>query len=127
MRARLDFAVGDVLDAVPAAASDRDAYLLSAVLHGFDDATCVQALSNVARAAAPCDATIVLLEMIMPERRAGLLAAAFDMQMFMATGGRERTLGDWRRLFALAGVRLVEIVDLVSVGKMLVLKPAAVT
>ncbi len=121
---RMRFEVGDVLTSVPAAASSRDAYLLSAVLHGFDDATCAQALRTVARAAAPNGARIVLLEMVMPDRHADLTAATFDMQMFMGTRGRERTLGEWRNVFKLGGVELIEIVNLASFGKMLVLRAA---
>ena len=121
--ARMRFEVGDVLTVVPAAASPRDAYLLSAVLHGFDDATCVQALRTVARAAAVQGAAIVLLEMVMPDHHADLTAASFDMQMFMGTRGGERTRGEWEHVFGLSGVRLVEIVHLASFGKMLVLRP----
>jgi hypothetical protein len=121
--ARMRFEVGDVLTVVPAAASPRDAYLLSAVLHGFDDATCVQALRTVARAAAVQGAALVLLEMVMPDHHADLTAASFDMQMFMGTRGCERTRGEWEHVFARSGVRLVEIVHLASFGKMLVLRP----
>jgi hypothetical protein len=121
--ARMRFEVGDVLTAVPAAASPREAYLLSAVLHGFDDATCVQALRTVARAAAVQGAALVLLEMVMPDHHADLTVASFDMQMFMGTRGCERTLGKWEDVFARSGVRLVEIVHLASFGKMLVLRP----
>ena len=95
---------------------------MSAVLHGFDDATCIQALSTVANAAADKGATIVLLEMVMPEQHADLTAASFDMQMLMGTRGCERTLGEWQRLFERANLRLVEIVHLASFGKMLVLR-----
>ena len=108
---------------MPAAASPRDAYLLSAVLHGFDDATCVQALRTVAQAAAVQGAALVLLEMVMPDHHADLTAASFDMQMFMGTRGCERTRGEWEHVFARSGVRLVEIVHLASFGKMLVLRP----
>ena len=97
--------------------------MLSAVLHGFDDDTCVKALQNVARAATPNGAAIVLLEMVMPERHADLTSATFDMQMFMGTRGRERTLIDWQQVLGRAGVSLAEIVHLASFGKMLVLKP----
>lgn len=121
--ARMRFEVGDVLTAVPAAASPRDAYLLSAVLHGFDDATCVRALRTVAQAAAVQGAALVLLEMVMPDHHADLTAASFDMQMFMGTRGCERTRGEWEHVFARSGVRLVEIVHLASFGKMLVLRP----
>jgi hypothetical protein len=121
---RIRFEAGDVLTSVPAAVDSQDAYLLSAVLHGFDDDTCVQALRTVSGAAASATgATIVLLELVMPDFHADLTAASFDMQMFMATKGNERTRIEWRRLFAQADVRLVEIVDLASFGKMLVLRP----
>lgn len=122
--ARMRFEVGDVLVSVPTANSSKDAYLLSAVLHGMDDDSCVQALRTVARAAAGKGATIVLLEMLMPARRADLMVASFDLQMFMGTRGCERTLDEWRRLFERANVHLVETVHLASFGKMLVLRSA---
>lgn len=120
--ARMQFVPGDLLAAVPAAASAKDAYLLSAVLHGMDDATAAQVLRTAAAAAAPQGATIVVMEMIMPSARADLATAAFDMQMFMATTGRERTRDEWTRLYAQAELRWVETVALASFGVMMVLK-----
>lgn len=121
---RMRFEVGDVLVDVPEATSPKDAYLLSAVLHGFDDDTSVQALRNVARAAATQNARIVLLELVMPEHHADLTSAAFDMQMLMGTRGGERTHSEWAQVFARAGVQLQETVNLASFGKMLVLRTA---
>ncbi len=120
--ARLQFMAGDLLAAVPAAVSAKDAYLLSAVLHGMDDSTAVQALRTASAAAAPQGATVVVLEMIMPSPQADLATAAFDMQMFMATTGRERTRDEWARLYAQAGLRWVETVALAGFGAMMVLK-----
>jgi len=119
--ARLSFQAGDVLESVPAATSDKDIYLMSAVLHGFDDDTCVKALSNLATASAGTGARIALMELVMPESRADLTSAAFDMQMFMGTRGRERTLDEWRSLFDRSGLALEEEVGLRSFGKILVL------
>lgn len=121
---RMEFRAGDLLASVPAATSARDAYLLCAVLHCFDDDICVRVLRNIAAVAAPVGATIVVFDMIVPERNADLAAASFDMQMFMGTTGRERTRGEWERVYALGGARLIEVVDLASLGKMMVLKPA---
>lgn len=123
--ARMRFEVGDVLAGVPAATSPKDAYLLSAVLHGFDDDTSVQALRTVARAAATQNARIVLLELLMPDHHADLASASFDMQMLMGTRGRERTRSEWEQVFVRAGVQLQEVVHLASFGKMLVLRVAA--
>ena len=52
---------------LPAAQSDKDIYLLSAVLHSFDDETCVALLRNVATACGQAGARIALLEMVLPE------------------------------------------------------------
>ncbi len=92
---RLRFEAGDVLASVPAAQGPRDAHLLSAVRHGFDDGTA-----------------------------ADLAGASFDMQMFMGTRGRERTLAQWRALFERGGVELEEVVGLRSFGSLLVLRSA---
>ena len=121
--ARIDFLAGDVLRSVPTGKDSRDIYLLSAVLHGFGDDACVKALSTVAAAARPVGAAIVLLEMVFPAFRADMTATAMDMQMLMATRGRERTEKEWRRLFDSAGVGLVETVGLTSIGQLLVLTP----
>jgi hypothetical protein len=120
---RLHFIGGDLFRSVPQAAKSGDAYLLSAVLHGFDDEACVVALTNLAQACAGTDAHLVMMEMVVPDRHADYTSAAFDMQMFMATRGRERTRSEWKSLFARSGLRLKEEVGLRSIGHMLVLVP----
>ncbi|MGE5517107.1 MAG: methyltransferase [Bacteroidota bacterium] len=120
---RMRFEAGDVFTSVPASTSAKDVYLLSAVLHGFDDHMCAKALRNVAAAAAPNGCPIILLEMLMPDSHADMATASFDMQMLMATKGRERTLAEWEQVFEHGGVRLSEVVHLASFAKMLVLRP----
>jgi hypothetical protein len=44
------------------------------------------------------------------------------MQMFVNSRGRERTLGEWQRLFEKSGVALQEVVGMQSFGKILVLR-----
>lgn len=118
---RLEFRAGDLLEAVPAADSATDIYLLSAVLHGFDDATCIGVLRRLAAACAGSGACIALLELVMPETGVDPLSAAFDMQMFIGTRGRERTLGEWRSLCDHSSLVLQETVGLRSFGRILVL------
>jgi len=122
--ARMQFQSGDVLAAVPQAAGGRDIYLMSALLHGFDDATCVRILGNVAAACAGSGARVAILELVLPEMGADLAAASFDMQMFMGTSGRERTLDEWRRLVGQGGGEREEVVGLQSFGNILVLREA---
>ncbi|WGS84235.1 methyltransferase [Methylomonas sp. UP202] len=119
---RMRFVACDLLQSVPKAQSGKDIYLLSAVLHGFDDATCIAALSNVASAAADCDATIAVMELLMPDSRTDIATATFDLQMFVNTRGRERTLAEWRRLFDQSGLVLQEVVGLRTFGNILVLR-----
>ncbi|MCK9199539.1 MAG: acetylserotonin O-methyltransferase [Gallionella sp.] len=118
---RISYTAGDVFASVPQAHGSRDIYLLSAVLHGFGDDECIAALRNVANAAGS-GATIAVMEMVMPDAQADTASAAFDMQMFMATRGRERTLVEWRQLFDQSGVVLQEVVGLQSFGKILLLR-----
>lgn len=123
--ARLSFQAGDLLESLPMAAGDKDIYLLSAVLHGFDDDACAKALHHLASACAGTGARIAVMELVMAESRADLPCSAFDMQMFMGTRGRERTLDQWRNLFDRCGLVLEETVSLRSLAKILVLRPKA--
>jgi len=99
-RQRVSFAEGDARNAVPAAQGAGDVFLLSAVLHGLDDPTCVTILKTLAAAIGDSGATIVIAELILPEMGADVPSASFDMQMFIGTRGRERTLTEWQELFA---------------------------
>jgi hypothetical protein len=120
--ARLSFQAGDLFESVPAAGG-KDIYLLSAVLHGFDDDHCIKALRNIVSTCAGTGARIALMEQVLPESRADFAGAACDMQMFMATRGRERTLEEWQKLFDRSGLALEEKVNLQSFAKILVLRP----
>jgi hypothetical protein len=119
---RLSFDAGDARDSLPSARDARDVYLLSAVLHGFDDDTCRTILANLARAIGTSGARAALMEMVIPERGADAATASFDMQMFMGTRGRERTLAQWQALTEPVGLVLEEVVSLRSFGSILVLQ-----
>ncbi len=118
---RITYQAGNLLESVPTAKDDKDIYLLSAVLHGFDDESCLKVLCNLVTAMTDTGARIALMELVVPELKADISSAAFDMQMFMATRGKERTLAEWTNLFDQAGLVLEEQVHLKSIGKILVL------
>jgi len=120
---RLSYQAGNLLESVPAAKSDKDIYLLSAVLHGMDDEDCIKVLRNLAAASTGTGARIAVMELVVSELKADFSSAAFDMQMFMATRGRERTLPEWQSLFDQSRLALEELVGLQSMGKILVLRP----
>jgi hypothetical protein len=119
--ARMSFQAGDVFETVPTAESEKDIYLLCALLHGFDDAHAILALRNIAAAIGASGARIAIMEMILPEMKADLAGSAFDMQMLVAAGGRERTLAEWHQMFDHSGLQLEEVVGLRSLGSIMVL------
>ena len=120
---RMTFVGGDAFVEVPAARNAGDVYLLSALLHGFEDAQCEIILRNVVRAMGEGDAPLVILEIVMAEQGADYSSVSFDMQMFIGTRGRERTLAQWQALLARSGLALREQVNLQSFAKMLVCTP----
>jgi SAM-dependent methyltransferase len=90
---------GDFFEAVPAAA---DAYLLSRVLHDWDDADAVRIL-RTCRAAMRPDSVLVVVEAVLPGRAADDPAAVrMDLHMLLLLGGRERTLPEFDALLAAA-------------------------
>lgn len=121
---RLHFQSGDLLDSIPAAARPQDIYLLSAILHAFDDATCLRIMHKLRAAIGSSGARAAVLEMVVPETGADVASASFDMQMFVGCRGRERTLSEWKSLIQAGGLALEEVVGLRSLGSILVLRAA---
>lgn len=123
VHARLTFMPGDLFSSIPAARGAGDIYLLSAILHGFDDDRSIQILCRLRTAIADTGARIALMELVLPDKHVDLASASFDLQMFMGTQGRERTQREWQHLFDQSGLRLEEQVDLRGFGKIQVLRP----
>nr|BFE52465.1 hypothetical protein GCM10017745_58920 [Saccharothrix mutabilis subsp. capreolus] len=95
---------GDFTESVP---TTGDVYLLSRVLHDWDDQRCRAILSTCARDM-PDHAELVVLERLLPESQTEDLAVPWDIHMLCNTGGRERTESQYRALLAEAGFDLVE-------------------
>jgi hypothetical protein len=93
---------GDVFDGVPAGG---DAYLLRHVMHDFEDEDCVQILSNIRTAMLP-EARVLVLEAPVPVTATPGPGRWLDLHMMLLANGRERSLGQYARLFAAAGLRL---------------------
>ncbi|MFB7355072.1 methyltransferase [Streptomyces gardneri] len=99
---RCDFVTGDFAD-VPAAG---DVYVLSRVLHDWDDEQCRTILRHCA-AAMPPGADLLIVERLLPADSSPSLATAWDLHMMCNTGGRERTAAAYALLLADAGLELV--------------------
>jgi hypothetical protein len=121
---RLRFEAGDLVTAIPQAASAKDIYFLSAILHGFDDDTSLKVLRNLAQAIGHSGARAAVMEMVLPETGTDIAGTSFDMQMFVCCRGRERTLNEWSALVREGGLMIEEQVLMQSLGSILVLRKA---
>jgi SAM-dependent methyltransferase len=91
---------GDFFESVPPA----DLYLLKAILHDWDDESCVRILSRCRQAMKP-DGRIAIVEMLVPVEGDPGLTAMVDLNMLAVTGSRERTLAEFDTLLTDAGLR----------------------
>jgi len=99
---RCELITGDFTTAVP---PDGDVYILSRVLHDWDDQQCRLILQRCAEAMSP-KAQLLILERLLPGDDSPSLAAAWDVHMLCNVGGRERTAGHYRRLLRESGFML---------------------
>lgn len=103
LSARCEVVEGDFLDSLPAGA---DAYLLSRILHDWDDETCVRVLRSCARAMTP-SSRLLVVEKVLPDDDEPHLGKRLDLIMAALTRGRERTAAEYAELLAAAGLRTV--------------------
>ena len=83
-----------------------DVVTLARVLHDWDDEDALRILTQ-ARAALSKGGRLFIIEMLLSEQ--GVAGALCDLHLLMATGGRERSQDDFKKLLAHAGFRLVEV------------------
>jgi hypothetical protein len=107
---RCQVIAGSFFDDVP---SGADGYLLKHVIHDWNDERATVILKNC-RAAMPATGKLLIIEGLYPERidqsQVGRSAAANDVNMLVATGGRQRSEAEFRDLFGVSGFRLSRIV-----------------
>lgn len=101
---------GSFFDAVPAGA---DAYLMRAIIHDWEESKALQILRNVHRAMEP-DATLLLVELVLPDGDAPHPGKLTDLEMLANIGGRERTATEYGELLARAGFRMTRVVPTAS-------------
>ncbi|CAH2604521.1 Methyltransf_2 domain-containing protein [Rhodovastum atsumiense] len=103
---RCEVIEGDFFAGVPVRA---DAYLMTSVLHDWDDDRAVALLGNI-RSVMPENARVLAGELVLQPPGGMDPARLLDLEMLVMTeGGRERTEDDFRDLFARAGLRLERI------------------
>jgi O-methyltransferase domain/Dimerisation domain len=103
---RCSVVAGDFFAEVP---SGGDTYVLSWIVHDWDDERALRILRNC-RAAMPDDGRLLLVEAVVPDGNAPHFSKFGDIVMLVALGGQERTAAEYRVLLESAGFRLEQIV-----------------
>jgi hypothetical protein len=103
---RIAFVSGSFFEQVPAS----DAYVLSKILHDWDDERATAILRTV-RTAAPDEARLLVLDSVVPAGNDPAGVKWLDLLMLVLQNGRERTESDWHALLEGAGFGIEQIED----------------
>jgi hypothetical protein len=103
---RISFVEGSFFDRVP----EGDVYVLSTILHDWDDERAGAILATIGRAA-PAGARLLVVESVVRPGNEPDGAKWLDLLMLAFAGGRERDEAQWRALLEGAGFEPVSIRD----------------
>jgi hypothetical protein len=103
---RVTFVEGSFFERVP----ECDAYILSTILHDWDDESATAILQTI-RKTAPPDARLLVIETILPDGNEPNGAKWLDLLMLVLFAGRERNDAQWRELLADGGFEPVSMED----------------
>jgi hypothetical protein len=101
---------GSFFDRVP---GGGDAYVLKNIIHDWPDEKAVQILRSVRAAAGP-QATLLLVELVIPRHNRDFPGKWADLEMMLNLGARERTAAEYRDLLSQAGFRMTRVVQTAS-------------
>ncbi|HMI98650.1 MAG TPA: methyltransferase [Gaiellaceae bacterium] len=103
---RIEFVEGSFFERVP----EGDAYVLSTILHDWNDERAAAILRTI-RAAASHDTRLILLEAVVPAGNEPDGAKWLDLLMLALFAGRERNEAQWRELLGTGGFEPTSIED----------------
>jgi hypothetical protein len=106
LKDRISIESGSFFEAVP---SGHDAYIMSHVIHDWDEDQCQTILQNCRRAVGR-GGRLLIVEMVLPEGDAPHVGKMLDMMMLVGPGGRERTTDEYATLLRRADFRLTRVV-----------------
>ena len=110
VRARCQLVSGDFFSSVPAGA---DGYVMKYVLHDWDDEKSIRILSNC-RKVMVADGRVLVVDRVIAGGNRPDWGKLVDINMMVVPGGRERTMEEFRALFASAGLRLRRVIKTAS-------------
>jgi len=105
-RRRCSYVTGDFFTSVPQGA---DTYLLSGVIHDWDDKRALTILRNCRKAMTE-NSKLLLVDMIVPDAASASFSKLLDLNMLVMNGGRERTKAEFCALLKAADYKLTRII-----------------
>ena len=111
VEARVTIEPGDFFERVPAGG---DAYLLSHIIHDWNEEQCLTILGHCRNAMKP-DGRLLIVETVLPPGDTPHQGKVQDMVMLVVPGGQERTEAEYAALLGKAGFRLTRVVPTESV------------
>lgn len=105
-RRRGAYVAGDFFESVPRGA---DAYLLSGVIHDWDDSRAMQILRNCLKAMTK-KSRLLLVDIVIPDSTSPSFGKLLDLNMLVMNGGRERTRSEFFTLLDAAGYKLTRVI-----------------
>jgi hypothetical protein len=105
-RIGIEFVPGDFFDRVPSG----DVYILSTILHDWDDERAVAILRAI-HTAAPRDARLLVVESVVPPGNEPDGAKWLDLLMLALFAGRERNEEQWHALLDAGGFEPIQLMD----------------
>jgi hypothetical protein len=109
---RVTIEPGNFFESVPAGA---DAYILSHILHDWNEDQCLAILGHVRKAINPAG-RLLIVEMLIPPGDTPHPGKMLDMAMLVQFGGQERTSAEYGLLLGKAGFRLARVIATKSVA-----------
>lgn len=102
---RVSIEHGDFFDSVP---KGGDAYILSHIIHDWNEDQCLTILRNCRMAMKP-GARLLIVEFVLPEGDTPHFGKIVDMVMLTIPGGEERTSAEYGVLLAAAGLKMTRV------------------
>ncbi|MGQ0700740.1 MAG: methyltransferase [Panacagrimonas sp.] len=107
---RVSVEAGDFFETVP---DGGDAYVLSHIIHDWNEQQCLTILSHCRKVMKP-DGRLLIVEMVLPAGDTPHPGKMLDMTMLVVAGGQERTDAEYSTLLGEAGFRVVRVVPTAS-------------
>ena len=119
----VSFVGGDMFEFVP----NADAILLKFILHNWRDDECIKILKKCKEAIPKVGGKVMIVEIILDleDDDEDLIRSKYslDLDMMVATGGKERTEEEWKVLINSAGFSGLEIVPIMAIQSVIVAYP----